>query len=60
MSSEVFEAKSRAELSELAPQSRASVAGESGGLRQKTQSVSQESASKVSATRKLSAMLNFV
>ena len=60
MSTEVFKAKSRAELVELAPQSGASIAGESRGLGQENQGASQEDASEVSATRRLSIMLNYV
>ena len=60
MSTKVFEAKSRAKLAMLAPQSGASIAGKSGGLCQENQSVNQEGVSKVSATRKLSIMLNYV
>ena len=48
MSTEVFKAKSRVELVELAEQDRASVAGESGGLCRENQSVSQVGSSKVS------------
>ena len=53
MITEVFEAKSRAELVELALQSGASIAGESRGLR-------QEGTSKASATRKLNVILNYM
>ena len=60
MSTEVFETKSKAKLAELALQNGASIAGESGGFRQENQSASQESTSKVSATRKLSVVLNYV
>ena len=57
MSTEVFEAKSRAELVKLAQQS---VAWESGGLHQKNLNACQEGTSKASATRKLSIMLDYV
>ena len=57
MSTEVFEAKSRAELAE---QSGTSIAGESEGLFQENQSASQVGASKVSGARKLSVKLNYV
>ena len=60
MSIEVFEAKSRAKLVELAEQSRESIAGESKRLYQDNQNTSQEGVSKVSATRKLSIMLDYV
>ena len=60
MSTEVFEAKSRGELVELAPQSGANVAGKSRELRQGNQSVSQEGISKVSAAGKLSTILSYV
>ena len=60
MSTDVFKAKSGAELVELAPQSKASVAGESGRRRQENQNVSQEGASKASATKKLKAMVYYV
>ena len=60
MSTEVLEAKSRAELSELALQSGVSVVGKSGGLFQEKQSARQVGASKMCATRKLSVKLNYV
>ena len=60
MSTEIFKAKSRAKLTELALQSRASVVGESGGFHWENQSASQEGTSKVSAARKLSTILNYV
>ena len=60
MSTEVFEAKSGAKLAELAPQSEASVAGRSRGLGGEHQNASQKGLSKVSATMKLSIMLNYV
>ena len=60
MNTKVFEAKSRAELAELALKSGASIAGEGRGLHQRNQSESQEGASKASAARKLSIMLNYM
>ena len=45
---------------ELALQSGASVAGESGGLCQENQSMSQEGMRKASTTRKLSVMPNYM
>ena len=60
MSTEVFKAKSRSELAELALGSGESIAGESKQLHQENQKASQEGISKVSATRKLSIMLNYV
>ena len=60
MSTEVFEAKSRAKIVELVEQSRAIIAGKIRGLHQENQSVSQKGASKVNTTRKLSVMLNYV
>ena len=59
MSTEVFEAKSRAKLVELAPQSGASIAGKSGGLRQENQ-MQTKKAQASEPTRKLSVMLNYV
>ena len=60
MSSEVFKAKSGAELAELTQQGIASITGESGWLRHKTQSTNQKGTSKANATRKLSIMLNYM
>ena len=60
MSTEVFKAKSKAELLELAFQSRASIECESGGLCQENRSVNQEGASKASTARKFSVVVNYV
>ena len=60
MGTGAFEAKSGKELAKLAEQSRASIAGERGGLCQENQIVSQVGESKVSTTRILNIMLNFV
>ena len=56
----VFEAKSKAELEELASQSGPSIADESRSLGQENQSANQEDTSKVSTATKLSIMLNYV
>ena len=60
VSTEVFKAKSRAEIVELALQSRASASGKSRGLCQENQSESQEGTQFACTTRKLSTMLNHV
>ena len=60
MSTEVFKAKSRAKLVELALQSGASVIGKIGWLGWENLSACQEGANKVSTARRLSIMLNYV
>ena len=60
MSTEIFEAKSGAKLVELTLRSGASVAHKSGRLPREKRSASQEGASEVSTTRRLSVMLNYV
>ena len=60
MSTEVFKAKSRAEIAELVEWSRASIAGESREISQENQSASQVGVRKASATRKMSFKLNYV
>ena len=60
MSTEIFKAKSRAKLTELALQSRAIVAGKNERLHQENRSASQESASEANATKNLSIILNYV
>ena len=60
MITEIFGAKSGAKLVELVDQSRTSIAGKSGKLRQQNQSARQVGMRKVSATRKLSVMPNYI
>ena len=60
VSIEVLKAKSRAKLMELALESRASVADESGGLCQKKQIVNQVGLSGAYITKKLHFILDYV
>ena len=60
VSTEFFQAKSRAELAKLAPQSGASIEGKSRGLCQENRTAGQEGTRKACTTRKLSVMLNYI
>ena len=60
MGIEAFEAKSGAELAELASQRRASIVGNSRGLHLENGSASQDGAHFACTTRKLSIMLYYM